>query len=396
MHYIKNISNNIVRNVSLLILTIFPVILQSYFNLQVTTVLTIAFVGASLYIYSLDLSQSNGKFDDLDMDLTKENAHHEDSDLLDSMVSVIKSSSDTIDYSTQTMAEIMEQTESCASNITIMMDGVSNMAHKNAQLSEESSQHMNLLDQHLDEIYTFTRNLDEVSADTQSSSSQGHQVVQELIDQSGQTVDVIESLGQSVRDIADQMKDMNKITEAILAISNKTQLLALNAAIESARAGEHGRGFAVVANEIGLLADQSKVSSTEIQTMINGISNEMYKSLGLIDNVEDALDKQITSVTSTLNAFSTIGSSITEIGGGIDTIGDLIIQVRGAKDELSKILKQVARSSKLTSSTTQQVTASNMEQTTAFTRISDLCSELQVMSQTLQMSTSQIDQSIAV
>ncbi len=361
-----------------------PLFLLHYLNMNFysTIPLTLLTIVISMFIInntveSLDLSE--------DTDITTDENSYE----IHEMISTVQSSSETIEYSTDAMNELMQQTQHSASEITLMMDGVAGMALKNTELSKESSEQMNLLKDHLDKIHNFTRNLDEISTVTQESSENGERIVAELITQSGQTTAAIESLGDSVRSIANQMKNMHKITESILSISNKTHLLALNAAIESARAGEHGRGFAVVANEIGLLADQSKASSTEIQCMIGGIAKEMEGSLTLIENVEHALAEQINTVTSTKSAFGSIGSSIMEIGGGIDTIGDLIIQVGEIKDGLSKVLSQVSMSSRMTSSTTQQVTASGETQLQSIERVSELCDELKVISRTLSDSSLQ-------
>ncbi|MBC8522134.1 MAG: methyl-accepting chemotaxis protein, partial [Methanomicrobia archaeon] len=90
-------------------------------------------------------------------------------------------------------------------------------------------------------------------------SAEGMKEIQEAI---GDTVTIIKSLG-------DSLEEVGKTTDVIEGIAEQTNLLALNAAIEAARAGEHGRGFAVVAEEVRKLAENSKQSTGDIDTMIN-------------------------------------------------------------------------------------------------------------------------------
>lgn len=77
------------------------------------------------------------------------------------------------------------------------------------------------------------------------SKNASTEVVKELF----QTIDEIDHLIRSIRDIA-----------------SKTDLLALNASIEAARAGQAGKGFAIVADEVGRLSEkvQQAVGSVEV------------------------------------------------------------------------------------------------------------------------------------
>lgn len=68
-----------------------------------------------------------------------------------------------------------------------------------------------------------------------------------------------------------RVREIDTLTEEILAISSQTNLLALNASIEASRAGAAGRGFAVVADEIRLLADNSKQAVDKIRQVTEDV-----------------------------------------------------------------------------------------------------------------------------
>ncbi|MCM1158714.1 MAG: methyl-accepting chemotaxis protein [Bacteroidales bacterium] len=72
-----------------------------------------------------------------------------------------------------------------------------------------------------------------------------------------------------------QVREIDTLTEEILAISSQTNLLALNASIEAARAGEAGKGFAVVAEEIRLLADNSREAVDKIRQVTGSVTQNV-------------------------------------------------------------------------------------------------------------------------
>ena len=79
--------------------------------------------------------------------------------------------------------------------------------------------------------------------------------------------------------------EINELTSEILAISAQTNLLALNASIEAARAGEAGRGFSVVADEIRNLADQTKLSVSNIQAVSNVVTNSVNELVSTSNDI---------------------------------------------------------------------------------------------------------------
>ena len=88
---------------------------------------------------------------------------------------------------------------------------------------------------------------------------------------------------------------LDKVTgrvDAIKSIADQTNLLALNAAIEAARAGDQGRGFAVVADEVKTLAARSKDYAAEISSMME----EMSQLKSEVNDTLDKLDSHMTEV----------------------------------------------------------------------------------------------------
>lgn len=94
--------------------------------------------------------------------------------------------------------------------------------------------------------------------------SSGIQTIEELAIKANDTMQILKNRSMEIADA------LRVITE----ISSQTNLLALNAAIEAAQAGDAGRGFSVVAEEIRKLAEDSKQSARQIESLLEEVQKD--------------------------------------------------------------------------------------------------------------------------
>ena len=109
---------------------------------------------------------------------------------------------------------------------------------------------------------------------------------------SGVVNSIISNLKKAMED-SKSVDRVNDLTDEILSISSQTNLLALNASIEAARAGEAGRGFAVVADEIRQLADSSRETANNIQSINNMVVIAVKELLDSSDSIVKYISETI-------------------------------------------------------------------------------------------------------
>lgn len=133
-------------------------------------------------------------------------------------------------------------------------------------------------------------------------------------------------VNERVSSFEKQISDINEMAALIKKISDQTHLLALNAAIEAASAGEAGRGFSVVADEIRRLAENSKISSDNINKMARELTKEAIEVLQVTAIMKNDLNKQLTIIDNAAISFS-----------------DILVEVNSIIPEISKSGKSMAR-----------------------------------------------------
>ncbi len=232
--------------------------------------------------------------------------------------------------------------------------------------------------------------MDELDRSADNSTKQARSVVQnaqQVMDLVLQGIQYINKVGEStielktkVNGIAEQISQLGtktnqirNIIDLVSDLAGQTNLLALNAAIEAVRAGEHGRGFAVVATEIRKLADESKKSAEEINSlvvdiqhatdstvmatkggtkMVEDVARIATSSVELLDNISTSannnhhsvqqillnMEQQAEASHQILQAIAEISNGAKEILAGVSQTKDSIKVITNASQNLTAMV----------------------------------------------------------
>jgi methyl-accepting chemotaxis protein len=173
------------------------------------------------------------------------------------------------------------------------------------------------------------------------------------------------------------LENVNKITK-------QTNLLALNASIEAARAGQNGKGFLVVADEIRKLAEESRKSSLEINSILENINGSLNNSIKLSNNANEAFAKESEKVDHTISSFVKIQQAIKEIADEIKNTTAMIDVIDKDKEILSGHINNISAISQDNTASTEEVASTIVDQFSSYDIVYKLSEKLNAKSNALK------------
>ncbi|MCV9386759.1 methyl-accepting chemotaxis protein [Reichenbachiella ulvae] len=142
-------------------------------------------------------------------------------------------------------------------------------------------------------------------------SEDGKKVANEVVQDMERIANYSKETNQSIQVLEERSTEISRVLGIITDISSQTNLLALNAAIEAAQAGDAGRGFAVVAEEIRKLAEGSRKSAQEIETLVNDVRRDTDHASKVIVEMDKSVQNGVNSTKKAEAAFHQISESST-------------------------------------------------------------------------------------
>ncbi len=167
-------------------------------------------------------------------------------------------------------------------------------------------------------------------------ANEGNEIVSLSLENVNRLTSQIESTAQKIQVLKNNSVNIGSVMEVIRTIAEQTNLLALNAAIEAARAGEQGRGFAVVADEVRSLAQKTRASTEEIESIIVQLQRAA-------DEAHQAMNTSTTSARETIDTASKVGAALDKIRSNITIINDMNHQIATASHQQSSVANEVSK-----------------------------------------------------
>jgi len=264
-------------------------------------------------------------------------------DSLENIVSSVSNSVANTNDSSTGLAAIMEELAATSSEISSTLSGVNldtrDIAENISSLAEAS-----------EELRRYATEMNKRAIDVETTSEEKKIQSAEIIDAKSET------LAQAV-EASKKVDQINELADGILAIAAQTNLLALNASIEAARAGEAGKGFAVVAEEIRELADSSRVTADNIQTINKLVVIAVHDLAATAQDLMDYMRQELIGTYDTMletgahyradsehidDIMGTISVQASSINNTVSGIANSIESVTSASDQNTHVVTNAA------------------------------------------------------
>ena len=235
-----------------------------------------------------------------------------------------------------------------------------------------SEQQLSIVDKNNDSLSDMSHIVDRISVSNDEMEHAANTVIELVADGSevvSKVSDQMNTIDATIKESSDIIKEMEqhsneiqKVTALITEISEQTNLLALNAAIEAARAGEYGKGFAVVAEEVRKLAEQSKNSASEIESMVGVIQLAAGKAVKSIDIGGEKVKEGLNASNQSRQVFVEIETAVGGVGSKLASVSTAIKEIQTVSEAVTVASKEIQLLAQQTADGANDTSAATEEQ----------------------------------
>jgi len=214
----------------------------------------------------------------------------------------------------------------------------------------------------------------EVADYTTTATAEAQDNLRRMDQSMQQMVTATDTISAKLATLSEKASNINSVLTTITKVADQTNILSLNAAIEAEKAGDAGRGFAVVASEIRRLADQTSVSTWDIEQMLKEMQSAVSASVMGMDKFTEDIRRSVDEARHMGEQLSGMTEQVSKLAPRFDLVlQGMQSQAVGASQitetmtQLSDASQQSVDSLKATSEAVHQLqyAAADLQQTVA-------------------------------
>jgi methyl-accepting chemotaxis protein WspA len=198
-----------------------------------------------------------------------------------------------------------------------------------------------------EQLLEATSSVTGVARDAAQVAEQGRGGLESMTASMEHLDEAMNAFTRKLATISQRASGITSVVTAIAKVAEQTNLLSVNATIEAEKAGESGRGFRIVAQEIRRLADQTALSTKDIERMVRDMQaavasgtmemdrfrNEVSGRIGEVAQVSEKLGRIIEPVQSVTKALETVHQGMESQSQGARQIRDAMEALRADAGE---------------------------------------------------------------
>ncbi|MGE5328188.1 MAG: methyl-accepting chemotaxis protein [Deltaproteobacteria bacterium] len=295
---------------------------------------------------------------------------------INAIVKDVKNNSGNVLSSSEKLAASTEESGASMEEIAASINSIARGMFDNSKLVLEATENIDKVVNSAENVASSCGDLAEESKKVRNDALNGGKSVKAVEGSVAEINQYTKEAEAVINELGKLSQEIGEIIEIITGISTQTNLLSLNAAIEAARAGEAGRGFSVVAEEIRKLAAGSSEAAKDITKLITDVQNKTIDAVNKMHAGATKAEEGLRMATDTNAYIQGIIASIENIAKQTDDISKAANQQVEVSRHMNSSMANIRNITDSTASSAQQMSASVQEQTSVFTELGSLASDL--------------------
>ncbi len=256
---------------------------------------------------------------------------------LDSLLSQVVNSSENVSKSAQRLDESGRQLEA---TVTEQAASTNQVNATSKEISATSRDLANTMQQ-----------VSAVASDAAGLAGEGMRSLAEVRSAMQSLLDATSEIAGKLSLISETTATITQVITTITKVANQTNLLSLNAAIEAEKAGQYGRGFSVVAQEIRRLAEQTAISTLDIEAMIGEMRSAVSDGVSAVGRYTDQARESSEKVVQISERLGRLIEQTGRLGAQFGDVNEgMQVQSQSAA-QISEAMHQLNETARLTKAT---------------------------------------------